>query len=550
MPDINCGMSTLLIAPNLLRLEKLVFQAGHITFFVRSIQTKTDCPRCRYPAFRVHSRYERLIADLPWAGIRAQIRLKARRFLCQNENCKQSIFCERIPDVAERYGRQTIRLNQTIRHLGLTAGGENGKKAANETGIHISADTILRRIRSTPQPDTIVPTVLGVDDWAKRKGQSYGTILVDLERHRVVDLLPDRQAETLAAWLRQHPGVKFISRDRSYAYADGARQGAPDAIQIADRWHILKNLSEAVERALQAKPEYIRQAARQVDQETVETKSEVDQPIASCGRLIRWNERRRQRYEEVRELWRQGTTIRQIAEHYGMHRRTVRMYINSESCPERQSPGNRPSQLDRHFDYLAQRWSEGCHNSAEMYRDLRLRGFSGSEALVRRAVAPWRNQLPATLKRVRQGPVAEKPQSKRNKPIAASARQSAWLLLQNEEMLEPEQKDYLARLCRCSPAIEELKQLGQGFSRILREKSAEDFAAWLNDALKSSFPAMRTFANGLIRDRKAVEAALIYQWSNGQTEGQVNKLKTLKRQMYGRAKFDLLKTRMLAASGN
>jgi transposase len=266
--------------------------------------------------------------------------------------------------------------------------------------------------------------------------------------------------------------------------------------------------------------------------------------------LARWNERRRQQYEEVRELWRQGATIRKIAEHFGMHRRTVRMYIKSESCPERRAHGKRPSQLDRHFEYLAQRWSEGCHNSAEMYREICLRGYSGSEALVRRAVAPLRNQLPPELKRARHGPAVDKPASKRKNQVIASARQTAWLLLQNEEKLEPEQKDYLARLCQSSPTIEELRQLGQRFSRILREKRAKDFDTWLNDALKSSFPEMKTFANGLIRDRKAVEAALTYQWSNGQTEGQVNKLKTLKRQMYGRAKFDLLKMRMLAIPGH
>jgi len=432
----------------------------------------------------------------------------------------------------------------------LTVGGEAGKKAANETGINISADALLRRIRSTPQPDLATPKVLGVDDWAKRKGQSYGTILVDLEKHRVIDLLPDRQAETLAAWLKQHPGVEIISRDRSNAYADGARQGAPDAIQIADRWHIHKNLSEAVERDLQAKPEYLRQAARIVDQEATENKAELNQPVDSQGKLVRWNDRRRQRYEEVREFWRQGATIRKIAEHFGMHRRTIRMYINSDSCPERRSPGKRPSQLDRHFDYLSQRWSEGCHNSAEMYHEICLRGYSGSEALVRRAVAPWRNQLPPELRRVRRGPAVEKPASKRKNKIVASAQQTAWLLLQNEEKLEPEQKDYLARLCQCSPTIEELKQLGQRFSRILRENRENDFDTRLNDALQNSFPEMRTFANGLMRDREAVEAALVYQWGNGQTEGQVNKLKTLKRQMYGRAKFDLLKTRMLTVPGN
>jgi transposase len=391
------------------------------------------------------------------------------------------------------------------------------------------------------------PKVLGVDDWAKRKGQSYGTILVDLEKHRVVDLLPDRQSGTLAAWLKQHPGVEIISRDRAGAYADGAKQGAPDAIQIADRWHLHKNLTEAVERALQTKQSYLRQAAKQVHQEPMQKNILPDQPPKSerPGKLALWNERRRQRYEEVRELSRQGVTIKGIAEHFGMHRRTIRMYIKSEGCPERLPSRKRSSQLDRHFDYLGQRWSEGCHNSAEMYRELRQRGYRGSASLVRHAVAQWRNQLPPELKRARRGPAVEKPTSERKKQIIPSARQSAWLLLEKEEKLEPEQKAFIAQLCQLLPEIEKLQQLGQRFSQILREKRAKEFDSWLKEASNSSFPEMKSFANGLIRDRDAVEAALAYQWSNGQTEGQVNRLKTLKRQMYGRAKFDLLKTRML-----
>jgi transposase len=489
------------------------------------------------------------LADLPWEGIAVRVRLQVRRFFCQNDACQQAIFCERLPEIAERYARQTIRLNQVFRHFGLTVGGEGGTNAASGMGISISADTLLRRVQSTPQTEITTPKVLGVDDWAKRKGQSCGTILVDLEKHRVIDILPDRQSGTLAGWLKQHPGVEMISRDRAGAYANGARQGAPDAIQIADRWHIHKNLTEAVERALQTKQGYLRQAAKQAHQELapkIISPDQTSEPELS-GKLALWNDRRQQRYQEVRDLWERGMTIRRIAEHFGMHRRTIRMYVKSESCPERLSPRKRSSQLDRHFDYLAQRWSEGCHNSAEMYRELRDRGYCGSESLVRHAVARWRDQLPPELKRARRGPAVEKPASGRKKQIIPSARQTAWLLLQKEEKLEPEQKVYLAQLGQLSPEIEELQRLGHRFSRILREKRAKEFESWIKDAFNSSFPEMKAFANGLIRDREAVEASLAYQWSNGQTEGQVNRLKTLKREMYGRAKFDLLKTRMLGA---
>ncbi|HWQ35239.1 MAG TPA: ISL3 family transposase [Blastocatellia bacterium] len=398
-------MKTLLVAPQLLKLDRIVSQAGSVTLFVRSIQAQALCPDCRQPAVRIHSRYERTLADPPWEGIAVMIRLQTRRFFCDQAECPQQIFCERLPELAARYARKTLRLNETLRLIGLLVGGEAGAQIAGELGLSVSPDTLLRRIRSVAAPEMTTPKVLGVDDWAKRRRQQYGTILVDLERHRVIDLLPDREAGTLADWLKLHPGVELITRDRAAAYAEGARLGAPDAIQIADRWHLLKNLTEAVERFLQARHAELREAARQISgkQSGAIAAAAVEPETRRPPKLVLWNERRLQRYEEVRQLWQQGASIKRIAEHFGMHRQTVRMLIRAETCPERLKPRKRASFIDRHVAYLAQRWAEGCHSAADLYQELLTRGFQGSSSLVRHFVAQWREQLPPELKRDRRG---------------------------------------------------------------------------------------------------------------------------------------------------
>jgi transposase len=530
-------MKTLLVAPHLLKLERIISQAGSVKLFVRSVQSQVCCPRCRQLAVRQHSRYERKLADLPWEGIAVQIRLQTRRFFCGNPDCPQQIFCERLPEMAARYARKTLRLNEALEFIGLLGGGELGARIAQTLGLSASPDTLLRRIRSAATPAVSAPKVLGVDDWAKRKGQRYGTILVDLERRRVVDLLPDREAVTLANWLKQHPGVEIITRDRAAAYAEGARQGAPAAVQIADRWHLLKNLTEMLERFLLTKHRELQQAACQISkqQPASSIRSQPEPQIEYPSKLARWNEQRAQRYEEVQQLWQQGATIKHIAERFRMHRRTVRMYLNADSCPERLKPRKRFSQLDRHVDYLAQRWSEGCHSAAELYRELRQRNFRGSESSVRHFIAAWRQQLPTKLKRSRRGPVTAKPATaERKKLLIPSARNTAWWLLQEAEKLEAEQQAYVHQLCESAPAIAEMHKLAQRFGKLIRERDAVAFSSWLEEAGKSAFKELKGFVAGLKRDQAAVEAALLYAWSNGQSEGQVNRLKNLKRQMVRR----------------
>ena len=557
------NVSALLPDPQQLRLEHINSAINVITLVLQTTRAAAICPTCGQRSSRVHSRYRRTLADLPWLGLPVRLHLWCGEFFCDRPDCSRRIFTERLPGVVHCYARWTERLGQALLQVGYTLGGEAGARLLAALGMGVSPDVLVRRIRRAAARSTGTPRVLGVDDWAFCQGKRYGTLLVDLERGCPIDLLPDRQAETLASWLKERPGVQIVTRDRSGGYALGISEGAPEAVQVADRFHLLSNLREMLERIIEvnrhrlagiALPTVSSKAGEPTQEHDAATRPRRparQSPTEQATRDARYQHRLALR-QQVQARREQGESILGIARQLDVTRGTVYRYLRGQ--PESTAVRTRHvgSMLDAFLPYLCQRWSEGCHNGNQLWRELRERGYRGS----RKMVAVWVQQqreapAPSTPKRYLATPEARAVQDPRParaaRPRLPSSQRVSWFLLRDPASLSPAEQAALTAIRATAPDLAAIQPLAQQFQRLVKERDPAAFSPWRERALGSALPELCSFVEGLDRDRKAVEAALQLSWSNGPVEGQVNRLKVIKRQMYGRANFDLLRARVLAA---
>jgi transposase len=470
--------------PGLIVVENVEEAVSGIVVRVRARTRRPACPTCSRTKVSYHSSYRRRLRDLPWQGKTVVIEVLARRFRCRTRRCSRKIFAERLPGLAPRLARHTPRLSELTRRIGYAVGGLPGSRLLRLLAAPMSYDTVLRRVKAPGERcDGEAVRVLAVDDWAWRKQGSYGTILMDLERHRVIDLLPVRSAESFADWLQAHPGVEVITRDRCGLHAEGGHLGAPAAVQVNDRYHLVDNLVEAME-----------QDVRQLQ---VRTRSELSEGRGPRlketpwrrGRRLRCREARYQRYLAVVEAHRQGQTQLEIARKVGMSAETVAIWIHAREFPERRIRSNRRRDL------------------ALLLQDQRDHSFS-------------------------------------NMTYFSPARVAALLAKPRRGMGE-EQQTYMDRFLHLCPSAWELRRHALRFRAMLRWANARRLSEWMTTAEESAFPFLANYARNLRRDYRAVELAIETPWSNGPVERQINRLKAIKRQMYGRAGFELLKARVM-----
>jgi transposase len=544
-----------------LRLVGMTIDDNVLTLTVRSVAGGAICPVCETKTVRIHSRYQRMLRDLPWGSVPVLVILKVRRFRCARRSCPRRVFTERLPDLVTPYGRSTIRYRHALRDVSFALGGNSGARLAHKLRLEASPTTLLRSLSSSPTAVAPVPRVIGVDDFAKRRGHTYGTIIVDLERHRPIALLEDRSASTLATWLKTQPTVEVICSDRSSEYTRGIAEGAPHAMAVADRWHLLKNLRESLERLLDRNAGTLREISlpttRRVSTASTPSRdsdltlkpayrSPGEQSVRHAKR-----ERRHADFVQVRELHDQSVSVREIAVQLGLHRSTVTRYVRADAFPEQANRRPPSDILAPYQDHLQRRWDEGCRNGLALLREIQALGFPGS----RKQLARWvrqRRESPAsstpTKYRRAQENLALTVRDGSAAPRRASSRQLSWLLVRRPDVLtEPEQAALMKMHTACSD-VAPAYLLAQQFTAMVRERRADAFASWLETASTCGVTELTSLSTSLRRDHKAILAALSTGWSNGQTEGQVNRLKMLKRQMFGRAKLDLLRSRVIGAA--
>jgi transposase len=442
--------------------------------------TKTGaCPSCGEKTSHVHSYYQRHPQDLPISGLQVQLILRVRRFRCLNSQCARQTFAERLPELPVS-ARQTSRLGTILESIAVVLSGQAGSRLADQLAMPVSADTLLRRAKKKA-PALPTPRVLGVDDFAFRRGHTYGTILINLETHQPVDLLEDRSAETFANWLRQHPGVEIISRDRSKDYQRGATDGAPQAQQVIDRWHLLKNLREAIERFLSHTP---------MPEEASEDGGLGISPRQkrTSGERVRSEGSRELRlalYQQINELYRQGGTILGIARQLHIGHRRVRKFVRSPRFPEWGKPARTKSAIDPYRPYLQERGQQGCHATSHLWHELQERGFAGSWMMVYRWVQLQEDGKAETFTQPQRQTTPTTPKM--------SPRHLSWLFLRDPEQLEKQEKQTLSFIRKVQHG-EVAYGLAQQFVTLLKERTAQPLDTWLWDCQMSGISDLVTFA--------------------------------------------------------
>ena len=512
------------------------------------------CPDCSKRSSRRHGWHERHLRDLPAQGSTVTVKLRLQRWQCRNGACKRKTFVDQLPEIAAPRARRTTRAADLVYVFGHGVGGRPGERLMKRIGMPTSDDTIVRCLKRRTKARRAEANlrVVGVDDWAWRKGSTYGTIIVDLEQREVVDLLPDRSASVIADWLERQPSIEIISRDRCGSFAQGAREGAPQALQIADRFHILQNLREAVQAQLS-------RTAGSSARPLLPEDGDGDEAAISCSawdkhggvehrRLTRITNRRSRQatFDRVRALRRDGRTINDIVQQTGFDRRTIAKWIRADALPQRNASAPKTTSPRYFEDYLSRRWSEGCVRGRRLLQEIRARGYTGSFSNLERLLAKWRNPK---HKATRPVPTVSRAQpfdpatGRSIPPIMAAA-----LCIKPRGLLTANQAAKVDALKSDWPEFAVMRRLAMRFRGVLKSKSVNGLGVWMNDAQQSGLYAMQRFARVLRRDISAVRNAITEPWSNGQTEGQINRLKALKRAMYGRAGPELLRARMLPCS--
>lgn len=505
-----------------LKVEDVVM-GNTVVLHLRSETGAQRCPSCAVASNHIHSRYSRNVQDLPCLRQNVNLNLQVRRFRCLNQRCPRSTFAEHFSSLVEPYARHTLRLGEILERIGLMVGGEPGARLLEAFALTVSPDKLLACVHRLDVAARPCPSVIGIDDFAFRRGVDYGTLVVDVKRGKPIELLSSREAPEVGQWLKQQPQVETVTRDRAKEYALAIRQGAPQARQVMDRWHVLKNLREALERDLEGKCGEVKEQFRAAGLLSQGARRSSQERAAQSASLTK----RQERFTQVRALHQQKISITQIAKKLGVSKNTVRYDLRADAPPQVRRNAPRRSPLDTFRAKLERRFLEGCRNAKALWRELRAQGYNGSYQPVRRWLCERRQFPNDALTKLRVSP-----------------RFLSSLLVRDKAHLGTREKAAVKLMVKV-PQLGQLVALTARFKSALLQQQPDQMATWSTDVEASDFTSLKNFAAGLRKEWDALMAACSSPFSNGPTEGAVNRLKLIKRQMYGRGSFSLLRKRVL-----
>lgn len=515
-------------------VDRAEIRGDLVSIWVHAAAGGAACPDCGTWCTAVRGRYPRRLRDAAAGGRRVLIWLVVRLLRCGNAECPRGSFAEQPEGLAAPYARRTPLLAGQLGAVAAALAGRAGSRLARAVlAVEVSRHTLIRVLMALPGPAAGRVRVLGIDDFSLKKGRGYATLLVNVETGEPVDVLPDREAGTAREWLRAHPEVEVICRDRAGAYAEAARDGAPQADQVADRWHLWHNLCGHVRDAVArhqgclSGPGCAGQGQQQEEQQEQEPGEEGGVP-AGAEAVIR------QRHAAVHELRAAGRTLAGAAAALGLSQQLTGRFWRAGSADALLRVRG-VSALDPWKPYLRRRWDQGITKIAVLHREITALGYAGSEATTYAWLAPLKLAAPP-------------------KPPAPPARRqvTGWMLTDPARLDSEEQEQLAAILGRC-PELQALAGHVTAFAKMLTRRAGDRPGAGLDDWLASAGaspgqPGLQSFANGIRRDYQAVRNALTLQWSSGRVEGRNTRTKLLERQMYGRASFPLLRKRILLTS--
>jgi transposase len=488
-------------------IDDVTDQGDRILVRARTPGGPVACPGCRALSGRVHGYHQRTLADVPVDARPVVLRVRVRRLVCPTQGCRRT-FREQLPGVLNRYQRRTPRLVFQVGAVVRQVAGRAGARLLSALAVVVSRHTALRTLLRIPLPERRVPRVLGVDDFALCRRRRYATVLIDAVTRQRIDVLPDRKATTLETWLREHPGVEVVCRDSSGAYAEAVRRALPDALQVADRWHLWHNLAEAVRKEV---------TAHSTCWATAGPPQEGTRAVTT-----------RQRWNQVHDLLDKGVGLLECARRLNLGLNTIKRYARITE-PQRlvRAPQYRPTLVDPYRDHLRRRRQQDpAVGATQLLTEIRELGYTGSLNLLYRYITQGRVE-------------ADRP--------ALSPRRLTRYLLTAPDQLKEHQRTLVDALTAACPEMTALAGFIGSFAALLTPTGGNDnrLTAWITEVKATDLPHLHTFTRGLGLDRDAVNAALTHPFHNGGTEGVNTKTKLIKRQMYGRAGFTLLRHRIL-----